>query len=476
MRTSHALSIPLPHLWISLFFLTTILMAVSGRAGALNLGYPVAAVSIGWWLQTRYRSAFVAFVLLLWIITPEVRRLVDFQTGWHAFSPVAVTPMLVTMIVTGDILLYAGALTRRQCFPFVLCLFAVAYAFVVGLVQNSLVATVYDLGVWGIPVVFGLYLAIQRDSLEHVWRAFESSLVWGMAISGLYALVQFFYLPGWDRFWMENADINSVGSALATDFRVFGSMNSPGTFSLFCMAALLVSCASQTPGRILAAVPTALSLALSLVRSSWLGLLTGFAVLLIVSPGRSRLRLITLVAVTAAIMLPLLAEPHIATTFFPRLDSLISLQHDNSYLDRSEFYAKFLDRALFNVGGQGLGSTGLATKLDNHGLMGELGNFDSGVMNIPFVLGWPGFVLFLSGLVMLFGLTARARFTQTGSSQRCAAAIAVGIVIQLVGSNVLFGAEGLLFWAALAMTATDGARATAAGKSSATWQQMGALR
>ena len=71
-----------------------------------------------------------------------------------------------------------------------------------------------------------------------------------------------------------------------------------------------------------------------------------------------------------------------------------------------------------------MGATGASTKLSSDsGELGKYGSFDSGVMNVPFVLGWPGTLLYLSGVVMLFSRTLRAasaNCARTSSSARAA--------------------------------------------------------
>lgn len=57
-----------------------------------------------------------------------------------------------------------------------------------------------------------------------------------------------------------------------------------------------------------------------------------------------------------------------------------------------------------DVVGEGMGVIGVFMKLlSDSGEFGKYGSFDSGVMNVLFVFGWFGMLLYFVGVVMLFG-------------------------------------------------------------------------
>jgi hypothetical protein len=98
-----------------------------------------------------------------------------------------------------------------------------------------------------------------------------------------------------------------------------------------------------------------------------------------------------------------------------------------------------------------MGATGTSTKLSNDGgQLGQYGNFDSGVMNIPFVLGWPGTLLYLSGILWLLVRALLASFRMR-DDKFVSASISLGlaIVAMLVFTNSLVGTGGLLLFMSL---------------------------
>jgi hypothetical protein len=441
-----------PRITIGIFALAVFAMAFGGAASILNLTFPIAALGIGIWFFARYPSAYMEFAVLVAIFTPEVRRLVDFSTGWHDFSPVMLAQVLVPGLAVFTSLGYVRALSHRVCAPFVLCISATVYAFIVGLFGGGFWGAIFEFASWIVPIIFGLHCAIQLLRGEDRWSSLEKALLVGTCLAAIYGLIQFFALPGWDAFWMANADINTVGTASSTEFRIFGTMNSQGPFSIYCMAALLIVCARGGLMRFIAGAPILVALLLTLVRSSWLGFVVGLAVLLLHASVKQRARLIAIVILVPVLALPVVMTPVVSDTVGSRLMTLTNIQNDESYQDRRAFYDRFLATAIEDAGGAGFGATGLATKFANNGRLGTLGNFDSGILELLFVLGWPGAVCFIFGLGWLL-MTAFLRPSRAVEQTRSAAAIAVAIAAQLIGSNTIIGVQGMLFWAAVGVTA-----------------------
>jgi hypothetical protein len=441
-----------PRITIAIFALAVVAMAFGGAASILNVAFPVAALGIGIWLFARYPGAYMEFAVLVAIFAPEVRRLVDFSTGWHDFSPIMLAQILVPGLAVFTPLGYVRALSHRVCTPFVLCIAATVYAFVVGLFGGAFSGAIFEFASWIVPIIFGLHCVIQLLRGEDQWSSLEKALLVGTCVAAIYGVVQYFALPGWDAFWMAHADIDTVGIAAPTEFRIFGTMNSQGPFSLYCMAALLIVCARGGLLRFVAGTPILIALLLTLVRSSWLGFVVGLAALLLHASVKQRARLIAIVILVPVLALPVMMTPVVSDTVGSRLMTFTNMKNDESYQDRRAFYGHFVSTALESAVGAGFGATGLATKFAHNGRLGTLGNFDSGVLEIVFVLGWPGAACFIFGVGWLL-MTAFLRPPRAVEQTRSAAAIAVAIAAQLIGSNTIIGVQGMLFWAAVGVTA-----------------------
>ncbi len=79
------------------------------------------------------------------------------------------------------------------------------------------------------------------------------------------------------------------------------------------------------------------------------------------------------------------------------------------------------------------------------GELGQFGNFDSGVMAIPFVLGWPGALLYAGGLVWL-SFYALRRVKRPDLFAAASRGIVVAVLVQLVFANVATGVSGMVLW------------------------------
>ena len=172
---------------------------------------------------------------------------------------------------------------------------------------------------------------------------------------------------------------------------------------------------------------------------------------LVKSSNRVRIRIVVSALVLAAVCVPLLAIGPVADRMQARLSTLVNLSDDQSYEARNQFYADFAKTAFTDVTGEGLGATGASTKLSsNNGELGKYGSFDSGVMNIPFVLGWHGTLLYLSGVLWLLARAVRVSFRLRHDRYVSACmSLAVAIFAMLVFTNSLVGTGGLLLFSSV---------------------------
>src|SRR5215208_7879858 len=110
MKTSVAslslrLRLTAPLAWAAILGL--IALALGGLAmqvgPLLQLLYPLAACAVGGLLYWRYPTLYLGFAWWIWFLTPEVRRLVDYEHGWN---PVAGSPK-VARISGGNVQAFA---------------------------------------------------------------------------------------------------------------------------------------------------------------------------------------------------------------------------------------------------------------------------------------------------------------------------------------------------------------------------------
>lgn len=442
------------------FALALSVLVLPGAAGAVKVLYPVVALLSGSILYLFGSGApYLGYLWWAWLLTPGMRRLVDYEAGWDPQNPMMLAPFLVTAVAASTLLRHLPKLALPRYLPFALVFAGLLYGYAVGVAKAGAASATFALLEWSVPAAFALYLAVAWRRYGEYREAVRWVFARGVLVLGAYGVVQYLSPLPWDRYWMESAPIASIGLPEPFEVRVFSTLNSPGPFAIFVMAALLLLLGGHGPSRWPASVAGFVALLLSLVRSAWGGWLVGLAYVAW-RTARLRLRLLLALAGTVAIAMPLLLFGPVAETVGERFSTLSDPSDDTSFEARAEFYAEFAPRAFLAPVGAGMGGTGLATKLGggaNGGELGELGNFDSGVMNVPYTLGWPGTALYAGGLALLLGRAFSGRGGPAGGGRNpdlfetASRGVVLAVLAQLVFDDFLVGFPGMVFWSFLGL-------------------------
>jgi hypothetical protein len=430
----------------------TALLILAHQGSVLTLAFPVLAIGVGFWLYFVNPVRYIGFMWWLWFLSPEVRRLADYgKGGFTPTSLIQVAPLAVTMISGISLIRYYPILAQRRGLPLLLALLGIAYGFAVGVVASGPAAAVYDLANWVYPLLIGFHIMVLTRQYPEARDTIINTFIYGMFVMGAYGLVQFFIMPPWDAMWMIGSDMNSQGDPVPLGVRVFSTMNSSGPFAFAMMGAMVLVMAAKHRVRWVAAAFGFFSFALSLVRSTWGGWAIAMVIQLMKSSNKVRIRIIVSAFVLAGVCVPLLTFGPVADRMQQRLNTLVNLSDDQSYEARNQFYADFAKKAFTDVSGEGFGSTGASTKLSSsNGQLGQYGSFDSGVMNIPFVLGWPGTLLYMSGVIWLMVRALRIALRLSEDRYVCACmSLMISIFAMLVFTNSLVGTGGLLLFSSV---------------------------
>jgi hypothetical protein len=419
---------------------------LAGKGGLLNLLYPLGALLVGVLLYLRHPALYVGFVWWLWFLTPEVRRFVDWQSGWHPQSTVMLAPHLVAGLTLFTLLRHSPKLELKHLFPFVLVFVGLLYGFAVGFFMVGLPGATYDLLVWTVPVLTAFYLVVHWRNYPDYRHVTQRTFSWGLLVIGLYGLLQFFDPPAWDQFWMNHVEMDSIGEPEPFKVRVFSTLNSPGPLSTVIMAGLLVLLSGGGLLRWPALVAGGVGFALSLVRSYWGAFVVGLCVLAAQYRGRFRLQLLATLIVVGLIVYPLLSFGPLAEVVSERLRTFGDVQADSSWGDRLSLYLEYTPQALGDPVGKGLGSVGEVTKLSTEGgALGQFGKFDSGLLQIPLVLGWPGTLLYVGGLIWLL-YYALLRTEQADLFAVASRGIVAAMLAASLSGPVVSGVVGMVLW------------------------------
>ena len=408
---------------------------------------------------------YATLVLATWALAPEMRRLYDWQTSFHALSIFSILPLLSLMPAVLVLVSSWSKVGKAYRQVSRLWFLAFGYAFIVAWLSGSAFSAAYALSLFLVPFLLGIILAAsENEEIGVVYERNANSILWLAAIAGIYGIYQYVSPPPWDVYWAQQANIEgSQGVTAAFNFRIFGTLNSTGPLSNFLDFAILLNAPRLRLSRWwvgLLIVPCAIALVLTQVRAEWLALGVGLAIFLLLSPKRGTV-LLTLGGVAAAFVLVgslLLAivssegANNTVSTLGQRLSTFGGIGSDTSALSRQDQSDVGITAALAEPLGQGIGASGGATKLAG----GDGGAIDNGFVARFYEMGVVGFIVYELALLIGMFVTFQAyRRYVRGRNFAAANYLAVAVSAQVV----LFVAEidadhhsalaALFFWFSL---------------------------
>jgi len=423
--------------------------AVATLGGAFEVAFPIAALVVGVVCYRTGPARYLTFVWWLWLLTPGVRRIVDGQAGWNPQNPVLLAPLVVSLLAVGTSARRLVAWRRRAVFPFVLLLAGVLYGYAVGVGRAGVAASTYAAASWLAPIFLGLYAALLWPRYPELRRALQHVFLWGTLVIALYGVAQFVNPPEWDRLWMIQSEMNSIGQPLPLQVRVFSLLNSPAPFACVLAAGLVLLFATKTKWRIPVAAAGYVALMLSLVRASWVAWGIAVVVYGLYLGVRAGRRFLLLVVLLAAAVVPLATVDEVRDVVLPRALTFSDMSKDVSLAERVTFFQSTAAVVLENPVGEGLGSTGAAVGLRDEG--GGERDFDSGLLDLFYSLGWPGGALFLGGLAMLCLRALRPGEPKGDLVAKAARAVALSSTALALSFNVFSGVAGAMLWTFFAL-------------------------
>lgn len=417
-------------------------LCFAGAAGVMTVAFVGGAIGTAVLLARVRPLAALEFALWLWVLGPQVRRVVDLSTGYHDPSLILVAAPLASLAALPSIRHLRRMGLSRVVRPLLVATVAIAVGYAVGAVRVGLQPATAALLVWAVPVLFGLQVVAVSDDVIELRATVERFLVWSALIIGIYSVIQFYVVPPWDAMWMEHAPMSSIGSPEPFQIRVFSTLNSPGPLAAFLAAAVLCLSDARHSLRLPAQLAGYAGLALSLVRAAWIAWLLGIVVVLVT--GRPRARTTALVAVALITVGVLQISGPLQRVVADRIDETREGQQDDSFVARMDLHQEMVPRLVDDVVGNGLGATGRASALDADG-PGDLAVLDSGLIDFGYSLGLPIGLLALGALT--FGGMDLARIgLRHDIVSAGVVAGGLSVLVQLLFGNALTGIGGITFF------------------------------
>jgi hypothetical protein len=246
--------------------------------GAARPLYIAGCFVAGYYAWREGPSRHLEIALILFALSPFLRRLVDDRVGFDPAGYMLIGPLLFLLVPGIELpqMFAAGRTPSRALPPLLLMGACVAYAFMITVGQGEFAGALAGGLKWGAPMIYGAWLLHRAQDDRTIVQTAARTFLFITPIIGVYGIFQYVAPPSWDRYWMVSAQMTSIGVPEPFGVRVFSTMNSPSSFATYVGTGLLLFgfCRSGWRTAVMA-IPCSLGLLLSLYRTAWLGLLVG---------------------------------------------------------------------------------------------------------------------------------------------------------------------------------------------------------
>jgi hypothetical protein len=426
-----------PLLVCILFALIVIVFLIANMGKALNYIFLIVMPLIGVIFYTRNPTFYIGFTWWVWFISPLVRRLADYRGGgFSEQSLILLTPYLVTLVSGMTLIKAANSRCLKDLSPFFLCIFAIGYAYLIGMLNSSFFKSTTILLNWISPIVFASHLLLQWKNYKIYSKVIQKAFFWCLIIAGAYGIYQYLVAPEWDCAWVISVEGGGggFGEPLPQKLRVWSIMQGPVVFADVMAACLLITLGSSNIMQTLPSIVGYLSLLLTSVRSAWLVWVVGFLTLILKLSSRTRRNLLISAIIILVLMLPLTGMDQFNDLISKRFDTFASLDTDGSAQGRLSIYNTALSFIVTNIVGTGFG--------------GDFNQMaaDSGLLNIFVNLGWIGSTAYCSGMFLIVQRLLNLSISINDVFALSSRAVAIGVFSQLPFDSSMIGLPGLLFW------------------------------
>lgn len=430
---------------IVLYISTIGIFLVLGLSKYLIILFPLLSAFLGIFLYYRSYILYLEFTLWMWFIGSFIRRIIDYQSGYLTPGPWNLSAYLVTIISLESFFKNIVKQKQHQELPFTLCFGSIAYASLIGLINNPIDKTViiYNLN-WLAPLSLCYWIYRNWRYYPEYIASVRKTFSRGLLLIGVYGILQFVVAPPWDRFYLEQKQLllsaSSFGRPEPYGMRIWSTMGSPHSMGIVLMAGLilLVYFRHNRIANSLSLVAGYIALLLTKARTIWLAWVIGISVLVLIQTKKYGYQLTVSLAVIGALLLILITFGPLNEIVYPRLESIVDLSNDVSFQARLEGYNLIENAAFSEVIGKGLGYSISAYQT-------SLGRNDSTILPFLLTFGWFGVIPYMSGIVlMLFDVFRNLSRLDIFASMSLS--ISVAILMQIGLLYIFKSSTSIFFW------------------------------
>jgi hypothetical protein len=421
-------------------FLVITLAALAAKPALLRVLFPATVCLCGYWIYKRNECYYLSFAMWIVMLTPLLRRLVDYKSSYQFQSLVLLAPLLVIWLPMVDLrrrLAMSAPMVRTAM---LLTVSGVVFGAGIGVIKHPNLSSSIILSavMWVGPMVLCVFAASVTDR-ERLARVLTTTIAWGVLVMSAYGIYQFVVAPPWDTYWLREVNIGnfspSFGHPEPYGIRVWSTMNSPGAFALFLSACLIWLATRKGLMVAIANMTGYIALLLTLVRTAWM--MTALGLLLCALTWRKKPSLKS--AAGGILTVGLIGCGLLYATQFPkvqdRLKTFTSLKSDRSVGERKLMY-RFMEKYALSTP---LGD-GLQSPAEYHGYL-----LDSTFAELFFMLGWIGGICYAAGLGYLLLLMVMS-LRRVSGTQAGAVVVTLAIVSQAISGDILYRQGGVVLW------------------------------
>ncbi len=138
---------------IGLYGIACVAFAFAHQGRLLELVFSAGAVVVAFLLLRHSFARYLSFVVWLFMLAPEVRRVVDFYSGAFSGQSLFMVTPLVSVMSLPLLVKRRDMLLQRRAVPLLLTGTGILYGFVMGVLNAGLFAATYDLVYWAFPIL-----------------------------------------------------------------------------------------------------------------------------------------------------------------------------------------------------------------------------------------------------------------------------------------------------------------------------------
>jgi hypothetical protein len=419
------------------FCLMSAFLILVGGGKILNLVFPAGALAVGVLLYVRAPLLYVGFIWWMWFLTPLIRRLADWKTGFTDPSPILLAPYLVTLVTLVTLWKTLPKTFRQGGFPFVLSLVGVFYGFCVGLIYRSPIQVGIACLDWLTPILFGFHLFVNWQNYPQYRQNIQRVFFFGVLVMGVYGIFQFLVAPDWDRYWLIQSGFSSGGKPEPLKMNVWSTMASNRPFGTVMMAGLLSLLVYKQKGglAIPATVAGYISFLLARKRTTWVSWFIGLFILLGTLKANIQMRILTALTGIFLCVLTLVNMEPFSTFIMDRFETFSDLENDPSAEARSQTFDQTINLAMNSYLGEGIGG----------------GSLDNGILLTLLNLGWLGSLFYVSGIFLLLFTFFQGDASRLDSFLGASRAISIATLVQIPLGNSHLEVQGMILWGFLCL-------------------------